>query len=136
MQSTEMEDVVPLDMPPAMKLETDTGAGVGTDDGTIAEDVDLSSDRAKMLKTRYGHVAPGALATSKTKYHLHIRVDERAVNQGLCFYNAEQGVYYMRSRRSCPLNQLPKEIISMDLERPATPTGHTHVEFCVIGKSR
>ena len=125
---------MPLEMPPPMKLEMDTDVDGGVDEGTIVGDVDLNSDRAKMLKTRYGHVAPGALATSKTKYHLHIRVDERAVNQGLCFYNAEQGVYYMRSRRSCPLNQLPKEIISMDLERPVTPTGHTHVEFCVIGK--
>ena len=135
MQSIEAEeDVVPLEMSPPMKLETDGGADVGADEGTVLEDVALNSDRAKMLRARYGHVAPGALTTSKTKYHLHIRVDERAVNQGLCFYNAEQGVYYMRSRRSCPLNQLPKEIISMDLERPVTPTGHTHVEFCVIGK--
>ena len=123
-----MEDVVPL--PTSVKHETDVVA----DEVAVSEDVDLDSYRARMLKARYGHVAPGATTTSKTQYHLHIRVDERAVNQGLCFYNAEQGVYYMRSRRSCPPNQLPKEIISMDLERPAIPIGHTHAEFSVVGK--
>ena len=112
-----------------MKHESDVGgAEVAT-----SEEVDLNSYRARMLKARYGHIAPGAVTTSKTQYHLHIRVDERAVNQVLCFFNAEQGVYYMRSRRSCPPNQLPKEIISMDLERPAISIGHTHVEFSVVG---
>ena len=126
-QPIEMEDVISeglVKTEPKIDLTNDTDQ----------ERAGLDSHRAKMLKARYGHVAPGSLITSKSQHHLHIRVDERAVNQGLCFFNAEQEVYYMRSRRSCPLNQLPKEIISMDLERPTTPTGHTHVEFCVVGK--
>ena len=96
--------------------------------------LDLTTDRAKMLKTRYGHVVPSAAVTSPEKYHLHIRVDERAVNQGLCFYNVEQDVYYIRPRRACPFGQIPKEVIAVDLECPAKPSGHTHVEFSVIGK--
>ena len=59
----------------------------------------------------------------------------RAVNQGLCFYNAELNTYYMKSRKVCHPGHIPKELIIMDLERPEQPTGHTHVHFFITGNA-
>ena len=91
--------------------------------------------RAKRLRARYGHVQPGADNNNLMQYQLHFKVDERAVNQGLCFFNAELNTYYMKSRKVCLPGQIPKELIIMDLEKPPIHLGHTHVEFYITGKS-
>ena len=89
--------------------------------------------RAKRLRARYGHVQPGADNNNLMQYQLHFKVDERAVNQGLCFFNAELNTYYMKSRKVCLPGQIPKELIIMDLEKPPIHLGHTHVEFYITG---
>ena len=67
-------------------------------------------------------------------FHLHFKCDERAVNQGLCYFNADMQTYYMKSRKACLEGQKLKEIIVADLERPVAPTGHSHAEFFITGK--
>ena len=69
-----------------------------------------------------------------TQYFVHVKVDEKAVNQGRCFYNSQIDTYFMKARKTCPLDQLPKELINIELEKPDSPTGHTHVEFFITGR--
>ena len=98
--------------------------------------VQPDNTRATMLKTRYGHVHPGSQHQNLLQYYLHFKVDNRAVNQGLCFFNAELNTYYMRSRKDNIPGQTPKELIIMDLERSSMHQGHTHISFYVTGKTK
>ena len=87
-------------------------------------------DRANLLKGRYGHVVEHAL-THPDEHHLHFKVDEKAVHQGLCYYNADSQTYFLKSRRAHNL-EVPKEIINIELERPMGSL-YTEVEFYVTG---
>jgi len=89
------------------------------------------NERDRRLRARYGHVARGGGDDTHPQYQLHLKVDERAVNQGLCFFNPELNTYYLKSRKVCLPGQTPKELIIMDLERPQDKLGYTHVEFYI-----
>ena len=96
-------------------------------------DYEVETARITMLKARYGHVQPGAQHGNLLQYFLHFKVTERAVNQGLCFFNSDLNTYYLKSRKACPADQVPKELVAMDLERATINQGHTHVSFYVTG---
>ena len=93
----------------------------------------ISKSRMDNLQQRYGHIPPGAAKPNLLGYYLHLKVDQRAVNQGLCYLNLSLNTYYIKSRKSCGIGQLPKELICMELERPMIASGHTHIEFFVTG---
>ena len=86
-----------------------------------------------MLKEQYGHFEPGDDVLNTSKYHLHVKIDNRPINQGLCFLNNDQNTYYMSCRKNYQPNQLPKEIITMVLEKSVLQLAHTHVEFFLTG---
>ena len=88
------------------------------------------TSRADFLRDRYGHVAEAAVA-QPNGHHLHFKVDEKAVHQGLCYFNADSQTYFMRSRRAL-VRELPKELINIELERPVD-SPYTEVEFYVTG---
>ena len=88
--------------------------------------------RAKLLRARYGHVAADARNPLENQYLLHLKVDDRVVNQGLCFFNEELKTYYLKSRKFSP-DAVPKETILMDLEMPKAKKIYTHVEFYLSG---
>ena len=88
------------------------------------------ADRVKFLKDRYGHAVDHAVA-NPDDHHLHFKVDEKAVHQGLCYFNADSQIYFLKSRRSYS-QEVPKEIINMELERP-TNSLYSEVEFYVTG---
>ena len=100
----------------------------------VKEDPDkiIDNDRAKLLKARYGYVQPDA-NTQLHQYLLHFKVDQRAVNQGMCFFNTELNTYYVKARKLGLPDQLPKELVMLDLERLAIHQGHTHIEFYMTG---
>ena len=83
----------------------------------VKEDPDkiIDNDRAKLLKARYGYVQPDA-NTQLHQYLLHFKVDQRAVNQGMCFFNTELNTYYVKARKLGLPDQLPKELVMLDLE--------------------
>ena len=92
-----------------------------------------NSTRAQMLKARYGQVEPGADSDDLFTYHLHFKCNPRAVNQGSCFLNVETNTYYVKSRRSNSTDQIPKEMIFLDLEMPTVRLGHSHINFYLTG---
>ena len=96
------------------------------------ENITPDVGRAYLLKERYGHVAEMAM-THPDGHHLHFKVDEKPVHQGLCYFNADSQTYFMRSRRAQD-REVPKELINMELERPVN-SPYTEVEFYVTGMS-
>ena len=94
------------------------------------KDMTFNGERAQFLKHRYGHVVDQAVA-NPNEHHLHFKVDEKAVHQGLCYFNADSQIYFLKSRRSYS-QEVPKEIINMELERPAD-SSYSEVEFFVTG---
>ena len=93
-----------------------------------------SSARLNVLKNRYGHVTPGSEKMEPNQFHLHLKVGSKAVNQGLCFFNAELDTYYLKSRKTIVVNGLPRELIMMDLEQTSLNTGYSHIDFYLSGK--
>lgn len=77
---------------------------------------------------------PSAPATpASAPYSLHLKCDEKAVNMGICFWNAEKDTYYVKARKACPFDQLPKEVIHMCLERRPRAPKYKSVEFYITG---
>ena len=83
---------------------------------TDKENIAPDTDRANFLKGRYGYVVEMAI-TQPDDHHLHFKVNEKAVHQGLCYFNADSQTYFMRSRQA-QNREVPKELINMELERP------------------
>lgn len=73
-------------------------------------------------------------APASAPYSLHLKCDEKAVNMGICFWNAEKDTYYVKARKACPFDQLPKEIVHMCLERRPRAPKYKTVEFYVTGR--
>lgn len=95
--------------------------------------------KARMI-AETSHEGPSQLESTKSKppspapYTLLLKCDEKAVNMGICFWNPEKDTYYVKARKACPFNQLPKEIVHMCLERRARAPKYKSVEFFITGK--
>ena len=93
--------------------------------------IEFDQNRLDMLKNEYGHVQKGAENLEPNDVYVYFKTDDRPVNQGKCFYNYDQNIYYITARRSN--RNESQETVLVTLERGNNDT-RDEITFYVSGK--
>ena len=97
------------------------------------------ADRVNMMEERYGHVNDHDIIKKDDEFTLHICVDRRAINQGLCQIKKKENLYYVKARSNpskilgVTTNDVPKDLIMMEIEKPKIDQGYQFADFFVTG---
>ena len=99
------------------------------------------ADRVNTMEERYGHVNDHDIIKKDEDFTLHLCVDRKAVNQGLCQIKRNENLYYVKAR-SNPTKILgekvvdvPRDLIMMEIERPKIDLGYQYADLFVTGKN-
>ena len=97
------------------------------------------ADRVNTLEERYGHVNDHDIIRKDEEFTLHLCVDRRAVNQGLCQIKKNENLYYVKARShptklpGTKSDEIPKDLIMMEIEKPITNLGYQFADIFVTG---
>ena len=89
------------------------------------------------MKARFGHINDLDIIRKTDEFKLHICVDKKAVNQGVCQIKQNENLYYMKARNNPMKNPFAhgslKEHIMLEIETPNDKSGYKHADFYVTG---
>ena len=89
--------------------------------------------RVEFLTNRYGHIRRGAYKMEKGDVYLHMQVDALTINQGKCFYNPEQDVYYVRAKKNANIRKQKDDKIFLEIEKYEENTVYKYLTFHITG---
>ena len=122
---------------PRFRSSTATGTGVAT---KSADTTPTSGSIGSVAVGKLTTITPLPPKTGISKiadaqpFQLIFQVDDRAVNRGLCYFSTYLNTHYLKSRKNYVANQLPHEVIALDLKRLKMPTGKSTVKFFITGE--
>lgn len=94
----------------------------------------VSPNRLAMIYGRFGHIPAREKDFEKMGCSIYWKTDRRWVNQGNCFYNQTNDVYYHRSTRRelFPTGEMsPRDVAQLEIGRTTLDPGYTHLTFYV-----
>ena len=130
-------------MPIVVKLEEDAEHGMSesptdainmTNPNNIYDVTNEDEEaRIEFLSNRYGHIRRGAYKMERGDVYLHMQVDALTINQGKCFYNPEQDVYYVRAKKSANVRKQKDDKIFLEVEKYDENTVYKNLTFHITG---
>ena len=89
--------------------------------------------RVNVLTERYGHIKRKAHRLDPGDVVLHMKTDTQTINQGKCFYNPVQDIYFVRAKRNVNARKQKDDRIFLEIERYEETSNYKSITFYVTG---
>ena len=89
--------------------------------------------RVNVLTDRYGHVKRTAHKLNPGEVSLHMKIDSQTINQGKCFYNPVQDIYFVRAKRNVNARKQKDDRIFLEVEKYEELSDYKSITFYITG---